>query len=538
MGVIVPHAGTVYSGPTAGFAYACVDPARVDRVVMLGPAHHVPVDGIGSTTAAAWRTPLGDVEVDVEVAADLAAEVGSVRPADAAHAPEHSLEVQLPFLQRVLGDGWRLVPLLVGTDLPNDVAAAITWCAALPRTLIVVSTDLSHYLDYEAAVARDSRTIRAIGQRRADAIGTSDACGRYPLRGLLTAADGQGWTVRLLDARNSGDTAGSRDRVVGYAAFSLTARVVPPSAGADLDRVADPVREPAGDMLGVDHGPSGHARTVRADEHGPAAGDPAPEGPEADGSEAGGFEAGGSEAGGSEPGGPEAGGFEAGGFEASGPEAGGLAAGRSGESRSEADGTQTRASAEEDGRIGAESRSALLSLARRTIEEALASGRRPPFDLSSLGTADPVLRAPGAAFVTLRSGEGDLLGCIGSLTARQGLAADVAEHAFDAAFRDPRFPPLTPDRARGMVVDISVLSAPRPFPCASYSDLMTRAPRGRGLVVHSGRHRATFLPAVWEQLPDPRSFVAGLWRKAGLAPSAWPSGTTIEVYDSEEFAES
>ncbi len=221
--VVVPHAGHVYSGPTAGFAFASIDPALIDRVVLLGPAHYVPVDGIGVSTATVWRTPLGDVPLDSDLADDLRARIETVVPADDAHAPEHSLEVQVPFLQRVLADGWRLCPLIVGADLPGDVAAVITLCAGLPRSLVVVSTDLSHYLDYSSAVAQDARTIRSIVHRRPDSIGTSDACGRHPLRGLLTAAAAQDWSVRLLDARNSGDTAGDRDRVVGYAAFAVRA---------------------------------------------------------------------------------------------------------------------------------------------------------------------------------------------------------------------------------------------------------------------------------------------------------------------------
>ncbi len=184
LAVVVPHAGYVFSGPTAGFAFSMIDPAAVDRVVLLGPAHYLSVGGIGVSTASAWRTPLGDVELDTDVTDDLRSQLDTVVNADAAHAPEHSLEVQLPFLQRVLTEGWRLVPLIVGADMPGDVAAVITRCAALPRTLVVVSTDLSHYLDYESAIAQDSRTIRSIVHRRPDSIGTSDACGRYPLRGL------------------------------------------------------------------------------------------------------------------------------------------------------------------------------------------------------------------------------------------------------------------------------------------------------------------------------------------------------------------
>jgi AmmeMemoRadiSam system protein B/AmmeMemoRadiSam system protein A len=449
--VVAPHAGHVYSGPTAGHSYAAIDPAAVRRVVLLGPAHYVPVDGIGLSSATAWRTPLGEVALDRDLAADLRGQVASVVPADEAHAPEHSLEVQLPFLQRVLDPGWLLLPLIVGADLPQDVADVITRCAALPDTLVVVSTDLSHYLDHDTAEARDARTIGAILARRHADIGGHDACGRYPLKGLLLAAERADWTVRLLDARNSGDTAGDWDRVVGYAAFALAARAPEPAPVGSVDEDR-PINR-----VGSAPDPGDAHRT-----HDPA-----------------------------------------------GP------AGA--------------------GRIPPEARAALLGLARRTIEEALAhGGRRPAFDPSGW---DPILREPGAAFVTLRSTEGALLGCIGSLSARRALSADVAEHAFDAAFRDPRFPPMTPERAEGMVIDISVLSPTRPFPCQGYADLLARVPVGSGLVVEADRRRATFLPAVWAELPERAAFLAALWRKAGLAPGEWPVGTRIEVYDSEEFAE-
>jgi hypothetical protein len=489
--VVVPHAGHIYSGPVAAFAYAAVDPAQVRRVVLLGPAHYVPLDGIGVSRASAWRTPLGDVALDGEVAADLRARFDSVAPADSAHAPEHSLEVQLPFLQRVLRPGWRLVPLIVGADLPEEVAAVIAHCAGLPETLVVVSTDLSHYLDHDAAVQRDGRTIRAILERRAAAIGHHDACGRAPLRGLLLAAADEDWTVRLLDARNSGDTAGDWDRVVGYAALLVTAPLEGAGGGAgDVGGVRAAGRVHVGD-------PRGTGR--RADLRGHAnAGD---------------------------PGGHEGDGGGAAGDGGRGAGDGGGTAGDGGGGAGDGGGS---------GRIAAPDRARLLALARSTIEHALDTGRRRVVDPEQW---DGVGREPGAAFVTLRSPSGGLLGCIGSLAAHQPLAADVAEHAYDAAFRDPRFPPLDRQRSEGMVIDISVLSRPRPFPCVGYDDLVTRLPEGSGLVVTAGRRRATFLPAVWEQLPDPGAFVAALWRKAGLDPGAWPQGTVIEVYDSEEFAE-
>ena len=423
--LIVPHAGLIYSGPVAAYAYAEIDPAQVDRVVLLGPAHYVPVGGIGLSSAESWRTPLGEIPIDRELNASLAARFDDVFPADDAHAPEHSLEVQLPFLQAVLGGrDWSLAPLIVGVDLPAEVGAVIRSVARLPRTLVVISTDLSHYRDLPTARAQDDRTIGAILGRHPAGIGADDACGRYPLRGLLTAAPDLGWHPRLLDARTSGDTAGDPDRVVGYAAFALDRE----AAGSDTE--------------------------------------------------------------------------------------GGVG-------------------------LSADARGALLRLARGTISEALSSGHRPRFDLDAWppAGADPDLRAPGASFVTLHDAAGELLGCIGSLSAYRPLATDVTEHAYDAAFRDPRFPPLTTRRAEGMTISISVLTEPQPFPAAGYDDLLRRLPAGSGLVVNAPGHRATFLPAVWEQLPDPSDFLAALWRKAGLSPGAWPAGVAIETYASDEFGE-
>jgi AmmeMemoRadiSam system protein A len=180
----------------------------------------------------------------------------------------------------------------------------------------------------------------------------------------------------------------------------------------------------------------------------------------------------------------------------------------------------------------------LLALARQTIEDALAAGgRRPAFAPDVCSGGDPALTESGAAFVTLRSASGALLGCIGSLTATQSLVADVAQHAYDAAFRDPRFAPMSRHRAQDMVIDVCVLSPTRPLACSGYDNLLDRLPVGSGLVVEAGRHRATFLPTVWEQLPTPPEFVAALWRKAGLTERQWPPDTRIEVYDCEEFAE-
>jgi AmmeMemoRadiSam system protein B len=213
-GIIVPHAGHIYSGPVAAYAYARLH--STPRVVLAGPAHFVAVDGIAATSADLWRTPLGDIEIDQ----DAITAAGLIRD-DQPHGPEHSLEVQLPFLQVQLEPGWRLVPLLVGRADPVMVADVLEGFLADPDTTVVLSTDLSHYLTYPQAQARDEATAERIVSRSWRQIDDHDACGAYPLRGLLLAAERLDLPVRLLDLRNSGDTAGPHDRVVGYGAFTV-----------------------------------------------------------------------------------------------------------------------------------------------------------------------------------------------------------------------------------------------------------------------------------------------------------------------------
>ena len=219
--LVVPHAGLVYSGPIAASAYLrlAAERATVRRVVLLGPSHRVPLRGIGLTGATEWRTPLGPVPIDHRDDAALLA-LPFVSVTDDAHAPEHSLEVQLPFLQVVL-DEFELLPMIVGSAGPDEVAAAIDAVWASPDTAVIVSTDLSHYHRYADAVQLDARTAAAIVARRGSDIADLDACGARPLRGLLRAAVARDLGVEQLDLRNSGDTAGDRDRVVGYGAFAL-----------------------------------------------------------------------------------------------------------------------------------------------------------------------------------------------------------------------------------------------------------------------------------------------------------------------------
>ena len=219
--LIVPHAGYIYSGATAALAYARLAPAhaRITRVVLLGPVHRVAVRGIAVTNELAFATPLGTIEVDQPALATLAT-LGQVVLSAAAHAQEHSLEVQLPFLQLVL-DQFTLVPLAVGDATPAEVAQVLELVWGGPETLIVVSSDLSHYRSYQAAQAIDQVTTQSILDGTAT-LTHQQACGGTPINGLLLAARQHGLRPQLLGQCNSGDTAGDRARVVGYAAFAFT----------------------------------------------------------------------------------------------------------------------------------------------------------------------------------------------------------------------------------------------------------------------------------------------------------------------------
>jgi MEMO1 family protein len=217
--IIAPHAGFDYSGPIAGSAYACLlnQAKAVTRVILLGPSHHVAFSGVAASHAAAFETPLGAAPVDRGAIAGLLKE-GLIVENDAAHAQEHSLEVQLPFLQRILPNA-RVVPLLTGDDDFRLVATILEALWGGPETVVVVSSDLSHFNDYRTACRMDRETAQTIEAGRAGAVGFKQACGATPVNGLLQVASDKGLSVATVDLRNSGDTAGSRDRVVGYGAF-------------------------------------------------------------------------------------------------------------------------------------------------------------------------------------------------------------------------------------------------------------------------------------------------------------------------------
>ncbi len=431
--IIAPHAGYVYSGAVAASAYARIRPAagRITRVVLLGPCHRVAVRGLALSSAEAFATPLGDVPLDGELAKRIL-DMPQVQIFDPTHAQEHCLEVHLPFLQEILGD-FTLLPLVVGEATPDEVADVLEAVWGGPETLIVVSSDLSHYENYETAQLMDGATCEAIENLDPARIRPHGACGRIPVGGLLALAKRRGLAVSTVDLRNSGDTAGPNDRVVGY-----------------------------GSWVFVESNPA-----------------------------------------------------------ASGTE-------RTQPLRKEADvfAEKTRQLLERHGET-------LLHLAAASIEFGLRQGRPMPVEVSDYA---PELGENGASFVTLKR-SGKLRGCIGTSMAVQPLVRDVSDHAFAAAFRDHRFPPLSREELAGLSLSLSVLSAPSPLTFRDEKDLLGQLrPQIDGLIIEDGGHRALFLPTVWETLADAETFLGHLKVKAGLSAGHWSEHFKAWRFVAEEIS--
>jgi hypothetical protein len=219
--IVAPHAGFIYSGPVAGSAYASLA-ARgkaVERVILVGPSHRVGFSGLALSSATAFETPLGPVHVDREAVAELESQ-GLAREFEPAHRNEHSLEVQLPFLKHSFPDA-RIVPILAGDDDWQALAKAIDLLWGGEETTLVASSDLSHYHDYATAQRIDAATAKDLERLAAGQIDFDQACGATAVNALLSVAASKGLGCLTLDLRNSGDTAGPRDRVVGYGAFAV-----------------------------------------------------------------------------------------------------------------------------------------------------------------------------------------------------------------------------------------------------------------------------------------------------------------------------
>jgi len=449
--VICPHAGYEFSGPVAAHAYRQLQGRAYKTVIALAGSHYALFSGgcLGDYTSLA--TPLGEVPVSPlsdeldgrgPFARHLVSRVdrpGWWRQSPAEVPPfgqdtpmtwEHSLEVQLPFLQRVL-TGFQVVPVVFGEVDPAQAAEALD--AFLDeQTLVVASTDLSHFLSYDEAKSRDAATVKAICDLKADEVGDHDACGHAAVRTLICLARKNHWTARLLDCRNSGDTAKSPERIVGYAAIAFT-------------------------------GPPGVRKTPPPRNY------------------------------------------------------------------------STPAAATQPAQFSPADRKAMLALARCAVEAAARGTSLPDPGQASLPSP---CRYSKGCFVTLNK-RGELRGCIGNIMPQRPLGQAIVDNACSAATRDHRFPPVTPEELAELDIEISVLTVPQPLEFASPEDLLAKLrPHADGVILQVGNFQATFLPQVWEKIPQREAFLNQLAYKAGLQPSGWRmSEAKVMTYQVEAFSE-
>ena len=420
--IIAPHAGYVYSGKTAGKIYGELTTQKqaIKRVVLLGPSHRVAFKGVALPCSDVFRTPLGLISIDQTAMAKIQ-DLPWVTKRDDAHKDEHSLEVQLPFLQRTLGD-FELLPIVVGDASAAQVCQLLERLWGAEETLIVISTDLSHFHNDTRARQLDDATRQKIEALNATLDG-GEACGCRPVNGLLTFLKAHNLAIETVDTSNSGDTAGDKNRVVGYGAWR--------------------VRQPRTND------------SLKSDSHGV------------------------------------------------------------------------------DNMWSLAERQQLLHLAREAIKLPLTGETNLNVNM---GLYPARLREPGACFVTLNL-NGTLRGCIGSLEAHRALVLDVAHNAQAAAFKDPRFTPITTAEYQALDIHISILSQPVAMHVQSQQALISSLEPGiHGLIIEEDGKRATYLPSVWAQISEPNRFVAELRRKAGLPEKGWQATTRCYTYTTEEFS--
>ena len=405
--LILPHAGFIYSGWTDAHASLVLKKNQFSKVILIGPDHFMGIQNGAICDVAAYQTPLGRINLHADTA-KLRRQPALFQPLPVSMDKEHCLEVILPFLQTYLGK-FELVPIVVGRA---DVAPLVEALSALigDDTLLVVSSDLSHYLGYSDAVAVDRETVNGIMNLEPAKLTDRDnrACGLIPILVLMEIAGRNHWQPVLLHYSNSGDTAGSRSRVVGYTAIAFF-----------------------GDQS-MENKPDPGAKFT-----------------------------------------------------------------------------------EEQGQI-------LVKLARHTIMDKL--GRKisdSESDKDNRALQDDAFKSHGGTFVTLKI-KGQLRGCIGNLTSAETVWDGIKHNAISAAFHDPRFSPLTDKELDQTEIEVSILTEPQPLAYRSGQDL-TRKLRVHvdGVIIRKGHASATFLPQVWEQLPQPEEFLSHLCMKAGLPSDAW-----------------
>jgi hypothetical protein len=427
--LILPHAGMIYSGWTAAHAGRVLAAGQFQRVILMGPDHRVGFKNGAVSAVVAYQTPLGKVPLDtaahrLRTASPLFAAV------PASDRSEHCLEAVLPFLQYYLRE-FTLVPIVMGRTSPAAMVEAVDPIVE-HRTLVVVSSDLSHFMPYDQATARDRETIRLILDLDIQALRARDnsACGLTPILVLLRLAQRHRWQPVLLHYANSGDTAGDRSRVVGYAAIAFF------------------------------EGDSMSEKTTAKDET-------------------------------------------------------------------------------SDRRFSPQQGDMLIRLARQTICETLGIVRPDlQTDMPEGAFDDPCYQRRCGTFVTLKT-NGQLRGCIGNLSGDQSVYEGIKQNAFQAAFRDPRFPPLAAREFPELKISISILSEPQPLDYQDGDDLLQKLRRGEdGVIIRKGAASATFLPQVWEQLPQPEEFLSHLCLKAGLSADTWRKAKLdVLTYQAQYFEE-
>ncbi len=449
--LVSPHAGYPYSGPTAAYAYKQLTGRDIETVIIMGPSHYASFIGGAIPDADIWKTPLGDVQIS-STAKKLAGERPFVinpkcevsRPPWWTEAPkkappsgqdtpytwEHSIEVQLPFLQRVLKN-FSIIPIIYGEIDPGEAARVIVKYMD-EKTILVASSDLSHYHPYDKAKELDTDCVKAICDLDIGRMRNEEACGKVPIMTVMYIAQMKGWKTALLDYRNSGDTSGNKsDGVVGYSAIAFY--------------------EPA------------HQSAKMKD---PAPAEPA---------------------------------------------------------------QNTK------GSLTVEEKKFLLEMARKTLVSVVTTGKMP--DVTATGLSGKLTELRGC-FVTLTENN-DLRGCIGHILPQEPLYMAVMDNARNAATEDPRFNPVVPTELNRIHIEISVLTVPEPLKFNSTKELIEKLRPGvDGVVLKSGYHQATYLPQVWEQLPDKETFLNQLSIKAGGSPWMWKSpGVEVQIYHAEAFEE-
>ncbi|MBC2717669.1 MAG: AmmeMemoRadiSam system protein B [Desulfobacteraceae bacterium] len=420
--LILPHAGYIYSGFTASHSSKVFTGKKFNKIIIMGPDHHVGFTNCAISNASAFKTPLGKVNIHPDSLYLCQKYKELFRPIKTSDSKEHSIEVQIPFLQHYL-QGFQIVPIVMGPGDIQKYADAID-TVINSETLIVVSSDLSHYLPYAQAVKTDHETIRHILELNTQKLSDKNhrACGIIPIQVLTQLAVRHHWQPLLLHYSNSGDTAGTREKVVGYAAIAFY------------------------ETSAINH--------------------------------------------------------------------------RKGLSQMD----------KEKGDI-------LLRLARNTIADSLNIEIAESDELSR-ALADDIFNSHRGTFVTLKINN-QLRGCIGNLSADKSILESVKDNAINAAFHDPRFPSLSKKELDNVDIEISLLTDPQPLEYKDGNDLLDKLrPNVDGVIIRKGVYSATFLPQVWEQLPDKKSFLEHLCQKAGLSSDEWRQpGLEVMVYQVQYFEE-